>query len=286
MHGIDLSIFATLIADPRLPFGMGAAMLSGLVRGFAGFGSALIYIPLMSTIYDPKIAVMSFLPTDLLTGTVYAVRLRQLVSWREVLPMAVAAAITIQFGALLLEYADPTTLRWTITGMVAFALPLLISGWRYQVRPSMALNIGVGLFSGLIGGAVQIAGPPILLYWLGSMHPSSVVRASIMAFFTIFTIVSIITYVAHGLMTFESIAICVFLVPMYIIAMWIGAYLYKRASEQTYRRIAYVIIAVSAIIGAPVLDRYLRPQPPPQKTGESVQPPVPDNRMLSSLNRD
>ncbi len=37
---------------------MAIAALSGLVRGFSGFGSALIYMPLMAAIYDPRIAAV------------------------------------------------------------------------------------------------------------------------------------------------------------------------------------------------------------------------------------
>jgi hypothetical protein len=37
-----LSIFTDAVADPRLPIAIGIAALSGMVRGFSGFGSALI----------------------------------------------------------------------------------------------------------------------------------------------------------------------------------------------------------------------------------------------------
>jgi len=37
-----LSIFTDAIVDRRFPIAIGIAALSGLVRGFSGFGSALI----------------------------------------------------------------------------------------------------------------------------------------------------------------------------------------------------------------------------------------------------
>ena len=67
---IDLptaATFSAVVADPRFALAIGISVLSGAVRGFSGFGSALIYVPLMSAVYGPKIAATSFLPIDLMT---------------------------------------------------------------------------------------------------------------------------------------------------------------------------------------------------------------------------
>ena len=48
--------------------------------------------------------------------------------------------------------------------------------------------LGVGLFAGVSGGAVQIAGPPVIMYWLGRAGAAGSavnVRANIMVFFMI-----------------------------------------------------------------------------------------------------
>jgi uncharacterized protein len=189
----DLSTFTAIVLDPRFAAAVGISMLSGAVRGFTGFGSALIYVPLMSAVYGPKIAATSFLPIDLMTGIAFAFGLWRQANWREVLPLAAAAIFAAQFGALILQYADPIALRWAICAMVAALVPVLASGWRYHGRPMLAITIGVGLLAGLIGGAVQISGPPIILYWLGSMHHGSVVRASLVVYFLLFSSGSLVT---------------------------------------------------------------------------------------------
>ncbi len=45
--------FSAVMADPRFALAIGIAVLSGAVRGFSGFGSALIYVPLMSALFGP-----------------------------------------------------------------------------------------------------------------------------------------------------------------------------------------------------------------------------------------
>ena len=46
----DSSHFTALLEDPRFYAVLGVTLLCGVVRGFSGFGGALIYIPLVSAI--------------------------------------------------------------------------------------------------------------------------------------------------------------------------------------------------------------------------------------------
>src|SRR5882672_12486218 len=46
------------LIDERFAWVAAAAALAGLVRGFSGFGSAMIFVPVASAIYEPRIAVV------------------------------------------------------------------------------------------------------------------------------------------------------------------------------------------------------------------------------------
>ena len=51
------------MTDPRFALALGISVLSGAVRGFSGFGSALVYVPLMSALYGPQVGAAT-LPAD------------------------------------------------------------------------------------------------------------------------------------------------------------------------------------------------------------------------------
>ena len=100
---IDLptsSTFAAVVADPRFALAIGISVLSGAVRGFSGFGSALIYVPLMSALYGPKIGAASFLLTDFVTGIVFSIGVWRQAVWREIIPLALSAAV-VALGIVL-----------------------------------------------------------------------------------------------------------------------------------------------------------------------------------------
>jgi uncharacterized membrane protein YfcA len=258
---IDLptfSTFAAVAADPRFALAAGISVLSGAVRGFSGFGSALVYVPLMSALYGPQIGAATFLLIDCVTGIVFSIGVWRQAVWREVVPLVVAAVFAAQFGTLILHYADPVWLRWLMAGMVLVIVIVLGSGWRYHGRPLLIVTILVGLTAGALGGATQITGPPVVLFWLSSMASAATARANFIVFFAIFAAALVATYLATGLFTPEVIALWILIGPLHIAAMWGGSQLFHLASERTYRRVAYVVITFAAIASMPVWDRWLR----------------------------
>jgi uncharacterized membrane protein YfcA len=255
---LDPSFYAAIIADRRFVMAMAVAIFSGVVRGFSGFGSALIYIPLTAAIYDPLTAAVTFVLIDMATGISFVMGAWNKTRWGEVLILAAAAIAAAQFGTLILQYADPTLLRWSICLLVALIVGVLVSGFRYEGKPHLAVTIAVGLFAGVLGGAVQISGPPIVIYWLGSMHDVTVVRASLISYFGLFSAGSVATYYFHGLLTAKLLALAILLGPLHIAAMWAGGKAFHLATPDTYRRVAYVVIIMSAIVSMPLFDRWLR----------------------------
>jgi uncharacterized membrane protein YfcA len=179
----DTATFAAAIADPRFPLAVAISALAGVVRGFSGFGSALVYVPLMSALYGPRIAAPSMAVIDVLTAVAFVLTVWRQAVWREVLPLAASALLAAQFGSLILKYADPIWLRWFISLLVLAVVAVLASGWRYHGRPVLIVTLGVGALSGLLGSAVQMAGPPVIVYWLGSASDAVIVRANFIAYF-------------------------------------------------------------------------------------------------------
>lgn len=251
----DLSALAAVITDVRFPLSIGIALLAGLVRGFSGFGSALIYVPLMAAVYGPRIAAPVFVLADLVTGFLFLATIWRKAHWNEIAVMAITAIIATQFGTLILQYADPIVLRYALCAFVAAVVVILASGWRYHGKPRLAITILVGAAAGLLGGAIQISGPPIILYWLGSGHAPDILRANFYGYFSIFSTASAVTYWLHGLLTTQVLGLALFAAPMMIAGMGGGSYLFRFASVKMYRGVGYVIAASSAIIGLPLFDK-------------------------------
>jgi uncharacterized protein len=258
---IDLPDSATLMAvvnDRRFVAAAAISALSGLVRGFSGFGSALIYMPLVSAVYEPRIAAVTLLLIDFFSSAPFTVREFSRCTWREVLPIWIAASVAVPFGTMALLVLDPIVLRWGIAALVLGLLAVLVSGWRYHGRPHLAATIGVGLFAGFGAGAVQIAGPAVIIYWLGGGNNAATVRANLMVFFTLAGSVLLISYFWQGLFTADALVLAVLLGLPYLLLIALGAYFFHGSSDALYRRVAYLIIATAALLSLPLFDQVLR----------------------------
>ena len=105
---------------------------------------------------------------------------------------------------------------------------------------------------------MQIVGPPVIMYWLGSASTAAAVRANLSAFFALFSSALVVTYVVRGLLTADVIALACVLGPVQILSLKTGTRLFHLATPQTYRRVAYVIAATSALVSMPILDTFFR----------------------------
>lgn len=247
-----------MVSDRRFVAAAAVSALSGLVRGFAGFGSALIYMPLVAAIYDPRIAAITLLLVDFCGSTPFTIPEFRRCDWNEVIPIAVTTAIAVPFGTMALLWVDPIVLRWGIAVLVLGLLAALVAGWRFHERPGPAVTVGVGLFAGFGAGAVQIAGPAIIIYWLSRAANAAKMRANLMTYFAISGAVLIVSYIVQGIFTAEGVLLSVLLGIPYLAAIGIGTYFFHGSSEVTYRRVAYVIIMLAAVLSLPVFDQLLR----------------------------
>ena len=253
-----MSLFAQTVADPRFVPAVVIAMMAGLVRGFSGFGSALIYIPLIAALYNPRIAAVTILLIDFSAAAPLSWREFFRCEWRELGPMAVSAAVAVPFGAMALVLADPTILRWFIAALIFVFLVPLALGWRYHGQPKLPITIGVGLLSGLGAGAVQIAAPPVLIYWLGAARHVAIVRANFMVYLLLTGVFGVVVYSIKGLLTADAVVLSILLGVPFFLAMVAGARYFHGSSDALYRRIAYAIIGIAALLSLPLFDGVFR----------------------------
>ena len=233
------------------------AFLSATARGFSGFGAALIFMPLASSVAGPRLVAALLLVIDFVSAAPLVPN-----AWKEADRKATAvivagALVGVPIGTYFLSRLDPITTRWIISGFVVALLALLLSGWRYRGKDYPALSVAVGGVSGFCSGLAQTGGPPIVGYWLGRPIPSKIARANILLFFGASDCFSMVSYAFSGLITTDSLKLSLLVGPIYAVGVFFGAALFGRASEKTFRAICYALIALSVIFGLPALDGVL-----------------------------
>ena len=234
------------------------SLVAAMARGFSGFGAALIFVPLASTIVSPKTAAPLLLIVDAVLALGFIPNAWRNANRPEVGVMAFGALFGIPLGALALLRLDPLVIRWTIVTLAIMMLALLLSGWRYRGKPSTPLTFGVGAFAGVFSGAAQVGGPPVVAYWLGSTMPGANIRASIILYFSASTAIAVTTYFAGGILNGSVLGLALLMGPVYGLGLLIGARLFGVADQAFFCRICYALIAVAIVVSVPALDGVIR----------------------------
>jgi len=234
------------------------ALISGIARGFSGFGSALIFMPLASSIAAPRLVAALLLIIDFIGSTPLIPGAWKQANRKATAIMALGALVGVPVGTWLLTRLEPVTTRWIISVFVFALLLLLLSGWRYRGREHAAISIGIGGLSGFCSGLAQTGGPPIVGYWLGRPIASAIQRANIVLFFAASDFFSLVSYALSGLITADAIGFSIIVGPIYALGVGAGAAMFGRASERIFRAICYALIAAAVLIGLPALDGLLR----------------------------
>lgn len=222
--------------------------VAGVVRGFSGFGSALIMSPALSLLFGPPAAIATMTLME-----VPAVLQLLPDAWRHgnrrsVVPLGLAAVTMVPVGTWLLVHLDQTIMRRAIGLLVLSFTVVLGIGWRYRGAVRLPLTLGIGASSGFLSGAIGIPGPPIILFYLSGPSSARVARGSMIGFFAFTTATALVTYAWYGLYTDGVLWRAVGLLPAFLAGIWLGRRLFGRVSEVAFRRAALVLLAVIGIV--------------------------------------
>ena len=242
--------FPTL--DITLATILATLLLAGLVRGFSGFGTGMIAIPVLAAARDPVTAVVVIAIVDSLPQLPAALPVLRYARWREVVPLAAGAILLLPAGLTVLRHGDPLVLRWVICLCVLGGLAALASGWRYHGRRTVLLSGGVGAMAGFLGGIAGIPGPPPVLYWMASPEPQGVIRANLLALFLVLEVATLANVLAGGMITPDRLALGIAGAPVYLAGILGGRALFPLASAATYRRLALLVILFAVVTALPV----------------------------------
>lgn len=229
-----------------------AALVAGVVRGFAGFGTAMIYLPVAAQFLGPFEALTTMMVMDLVGPLPQAPRALRDGHPGDVARLGTGLFIAYPIGIALLAIASPEFFRYTVSIVAILLLFALVSGFRYRGTVTPPMVYGVGLSGGFLGGVSGIPGPPVILFYMASPHPPAVIRANNTLYLLLSEVALFAALAMQGYLAPEMLVLGAILILPYMLANFVGTAIFSPEAERTYRVAAYVIIAASAIRGLPI----------------------------------
>jgi uncharacterized membrane protein YfcA len=231
-----------VLADWRLLAAVLATAVAGVMRGYSGFGTAVILAPVYSLLWGPRAGVPVMLLMELVVSVQLLPSAMKEADRRVVLPLGGAAALATPLGAWILFTVDGEVLRRFIGGFVLVFGLLLMSGWRYHGSRPLGLNIAIGTIAGLLKGSTGISGPPVILYLLAGLEEAKRHRANLIMFFATIAIVSVIVPVLGGLVDLTVLVRLAVVLPVMAVTVPLGARLFHVVPVRLYRPFAMGVL--------------------------------------------
>ena len=236
------------IFDIALLVGMGVAFVASSITAYAGFGGALIMVPLFALLLGPVQAIA-------LTGLCGAVALMHLLSklvriarWREIVPLFLGLAVATSVGTEFLISADPDFVRLCMGLFVVGAAIILILDLQYRGPRGAMPSLGVGLVTGSIMGGVGVpAGPVMVIYYLAAPDAAPIQRANIMVSVWLLQMVMLTNLFARNVVMGETVASAVFIAPAAILGGICGQYLFRHIPLAWFKHFAHGLLVVIGV---------------------------------------
>jgi uncharacterized membrane protein YfcA len=232
-----------------------AVLVSGAVSGLAGFGFALVCVPLLLLVYDPATVISVNAALSIFTTTTIAFEARRDVEIKSIALLLPFALVGLILGVEVLRAANPEYIRVAVGVVVVISALLLFRGARLPGSGSRWGDGVAGGTSGLLATTVGISGPPVILLLASRGLPKRAFRANIALYFVFTSSASLVALYLRGLVEPGHLFLAAILIPAAFAGKIAGAALLSRFSEKAFRNLTLSLIlatgtgaSVSAIL--------------------------------------
>jgi len=224
-------------------------LAAGVVRGFTGFGSALVIVPLLALLWTPTEAIALAFGLGVVASVQLVPRAARQANWREIGPMAAATVLATPLGTMILLGVEPALMRRIIAALILIVTLTFLRGWQYRGPRGAVPGFIAGALGAVINGVAGVGGPSVVLYLMSLPDTVAIQRANIVIQISLMGFVGLVYLaIADAVGGGDLVRIAALAGPM-ILGTWIGSQLFRRLPATVFRVVVmWTLIVVSACI--------------------------------------
>jgi len=237
---------------------LAAAGLAGLAHSAAGFGAALVSMPILTLLFDVNTAASIVALQGLITSSTVLIQNWRGLDFKEATRLILASLIGIPVGVFISKTVDEEL----VTGflgivLIAYGLYTLLLGSRSTQKESEnkldnnwqgAGALTAGFLAGILGGAYNTNGPPLIVYGTVKKWPPARFKSILQSLFLSNGLVVIAVRAADGAFTADVWKNYFYSIPMLLIGLFLGTRLSKRWEPAQFRKLIVILILVLGVL--------------------------------------
>ena len=223
-------------------FVCGIIFVGSLVRSTLGFGEALIAMPLLAFVIPTPMAAPLVAVISSFNAILILCREWRQISFRETGPLTIAALMGIPVGIWLLTAGSEASIKLLLAVVV-----ITFSAWSLCSRGAVRIISArwapvFGVVAGILGGAYNTAGPPLVIFGTLRQWPAERFRANLQSYFLLGGTTVLTIHISRGSVNSDVLRLTALCVPLTIVAALIGHRLTKSVSTTQFIRVVHVCL--------------------------------------------
>ena len=221
-----------------------------LIRSTFGFGDALIAMPLLTLLLGLRTATPLFALSASVIALTIAIRHRKEIRLAGAGRLVLGSALGIPVGLWLLEGSFEREMTLSLAAVVVgFALFQLLRPRPVRLEAAWTAY-PVGLIAGVLGGAYNTNGPPVVIYGTLRRWAPGVFRATLQGYFVCTSVVILSGHALAGLWTGRVWWLFGMSLLAVLPAIGVGEWLHRRIPAERFERLVYaLLIPLGLVLG-------------------------------------
>ena len=225
------------------------AFVSGLVRGFSGFGLSAVLVASAAFVISPRLIIPTAQTMEVIASIALIPSVWKDVNWKWLTPMLAAYALSIPAGVAALAYWPEATLRIVGCVLLFISCVCLLLNARPKLPDGFSLRFGTGIVAGFFAGATSLGGMVASVMLFAVSLPAKNLRATLIVLFFGSALYSLSWGAWHGVVTHETFIRAAWITLPLLAGIWVGSHGFARVSEAGFRKGVLGVLAVLSVAG-------------------------------------
>ena len=221
--------------------------LAAFTQSLSGFGLALVSMALLPAVTGIRLATPLVALVAIVIEVILIIRYRESLDVRAIWKVVLAAVIGTPLGVLFLSRVDER-LALTILGLViaGYALYALL-GLKLPQLENSFWAYAAGLIGGMLGGAYNTSGPPVIVYADCRRWPPDVFKSNLQGYFVVSSLAVLVSHALGGNLTPLVWNTFWWSLPFIGVGLLAGLSLDRWLNPVVFRRVVLALLVVMGI---------------------------------------
>lgn len=215
--------------------------LASFLQSVTGFGLVVVAAPLLMFFYDAKLTIVLMLILAACGNAAQSILLRRDAQYRTVGELILGSWLGQPIGFFIYSLFPADNLKLLVSTAVIISL-LLMQLSKRRIEECRRNTFICGLLSGIMAMTTGMAGPPLAMYFAYTAMEPRVQRATLVTFFCISNISSVITFLLGGVDPSPALAEIRYLLPALAVGILCGHLSFRYVPAKLFRNLIFAIL--------------------------------------------